>query len=260
MIMAPEWQPDLYLRFADERLRPALDLMTRLPDCSPRTVFDLGCGAGNVTRLLARRFPSAEIVGIDSSIAMLERARQLAPECRFEQADLATWQPRQPPDLIFSNAALHWLQNHETLLPRLLRSLAANGLLAIQMPAMHDAPLREMQAILAARAPWRERLAGINSAPPILEPEAYWDLLGSLAGRLELWETIYWHRLRGEDAVAHWAAGSSLRPYLDPLSDAERASFLAEYALLLRPHYPPRADGSTWLPFRRLFLAAEAAR
>ncbi len=250
------WDPEQYLRFADERLRPALDLLARVDLPAPARVIDLGCGAGNVTALLARRFPKAEVTGVDASETMLAKARTVAPGCRFVAADIGTWNPDAPPDLIYSNAALHWLGGHETLFPRLLSLLAPGGVLAVQMPAMHDAPLRRLQPEVAASGPWASHLRGIGSARGLLAPERYWDLLRPHAAALEMWQTIYMHALQGEDAVGEWASGSSLRPFLDKLPEDLRSAFRAAYAAALRPHYPRRPDGTTLLPFRRLFIVA----
>jgi trans-aconitate 2-methyltransferase len=276
------WDPGQYLRFSDQRLRPALDLMAQVPLTVPRQIVDLGCGAGNVTAILQQRFPSAEVTGVDGSAAMREKARAAAPACRFEQGDFATWVPHGTPhwspegspegstggsppghpaiapDLIYSNAALQWVGGHATLFPRLMSLLAAGGVLAVQMPAMHDAPLRRLQYEVAAHGPWAERLASHVSAPPILDAAAYWDLLRPHAAGLDIWETVYLHPLSGEDAVVEWAAGSSLRPFLEPLEPAQQVAFRSAYAEALRPHYPRRTDGTTLLPFRRLFLIAVA--
>ncbi len=254
------WDPAQYLRFSDQRLRPALDLLGQVPLTAPGRVVDLGCGAGNVTCILKQRFPAAEVTGVDSDAAMLEKARAAAPACRFERGDFATWTPAGQStaalDLIFSNAALQWVGAHATLFPRLMSLLVPGGVLAVQMPAMHDAPLRRLQYAVAAEGPWAERLASHASAPPILDPPGYWDLLRPLVARLDIWETTYLHPLTGEDAVVEWAAGSSLRPFLEPLDPAQRAAFRGAYAEALRPHYPRRADGTTLLPFRRLFMIA----
>jgi trans-aconitate 2-methyltransferase len=252
------WDPARYLRFSDQRLRPALDLLGQVPLTAPRLVVDLGCGAGNVTAILKQRFASAEVTGVDGSAAMLEKARTAAPACRFEQGDFATWQPAAAPDLIFSNAALHWVGEHTALFARLMSLLAPEGVLAVQMPAMHDAPLRRLQYAVAAQGPWAERLASHASAPSILDAAGYWDLLRPLAASLDIWETVYLHPLAGEDAVVEWAAGSSLRPFLEPLEPDQQVAFRRAYAEALRPHYPRRADGTTLLPFRRLFLIAVA--
>jgi trans-aconitate 2-methyltransferase len=252
------WDPQQYLRFADERLRPALDMLARVPLEAPARVVDLGCGAGNITAILKRRFPAAEVIGIDGSTAMLEKARTVAPNCKFVAADIAAWTPDSPPDLIFSNAALHWVGGHEALFPRLLSMLAPHGVLAVQMPAMHDAPLRRKQLEVAAEGPWAEVLRGRVSARDILTAGEYWDLLRPRAAVLDIWETAYLHALTGEDPVVEWAAGSSLRPFLEPLTPELQAGLRRAYADALRPHYPRRADGTTLLPFHRLFMLATA--
>ncbi len=257
--MATVWDPAQYLRFSDERLRPALDLLAQVPLSAPRRVIDLGCGPGNVTAVIRARFPDADVTGLDNSASMLERARRDVPDCRFEQADASSWMPPAPPDLIYSNAALHWLGGHETLLPRLVSLLAPGGCLAVQMPAMHDAPLRALQQEVAARGRWASLLACVGSAPPILDPGAYWDLLRPVTASLDLWDTTYMHALQGDDAVVQWAMGTSLRPFLAPLAGGMRADFLAAYAEAIRPHYPKRADGTTLLPFRRRFIIATLA-
>lgn len=255
---ATGWDPGQYLRFSGERLRPALDLLAHVPLNEPPRVVDLGCGAGNVTAILKQRFPRADVTGIDGSAAMLDRARQAARDCRFVQADIAAWQPDAAPDLIYSNAALHWVGNHGAVFPRLLSLLAPGGVLAVQMPAMHEAPFRRLQHAVAAHGPWAEALRGYASARDILTAVEYWDLLKPRAAALDMWETTYLHALQGEDAVVEWAAGSSLRPFLEPLPPALQAAYRQAYAEALRPHYPRRADGATLLPFRRLFIIAKA--
>jgi trans-aconitate 2-methyltransferase len=254
------WDPAQYLRFSNERLRPALDLLAQVPLTDPARVVDLGCGAGNVTAILKQRYAGADVLGVDGSEAMLAKARASAPACRFTQGDFATWTPEQAPDLIYSNAALHWVTNHEKLFPHLISLLPRDGVLAVQMPAMHDAPLRALQYEVAAQGPWAAALAGVGSAPPILSPGAYWDLLRPRCAALDMWETIYMHALEGEEAAVQWARGTSLKPFLDALpEDGLRAGYLAAYAEAVRPHYPRRADGVTLLPFRRLFLVARLA-
>jgi trans-aconitate 2-methyltransferase len=254
MAANPGWNPEQYLRFSAERLQPAIDLISRISHPGALQVVDLGCGAGNALPLLAARFPDAELTGVDGSAEML--AQTAAGGFPVQQADIAEWRPERPLDVVFSNAALHWLPGHETLFPRLLGSLAPGGTLAVQMPAMHDAPLRALQVEVAAQGPWAERLRGMASAPPILSAGAYYDLLRPRCASLDLWFTEYVHVLTGPDPVMQWAMGSSLRPYLDQLEEAQKPGFLAAYAEALRPHYPTRADGSVLLPFRRLFILA----
>lgn len=250
-----DWDPRQYLRFADERLRPAVDLVARMAHPCPRRVIDLGCGTGSALPLLAARFPEAEVMGVDRSPAMLAKARSTG--FATQQAEIASWSPAASVDVIFSNAALHWLPDHARLFPKLLDALSPGGILAVQMPAMHNAPVRALQQQIASSGPWAGRLEGIASAPPILEPEAYYDLLSERASSLEIWATEYLHVLRGQDPVVQWASGTSLRPYLDALPAGEQTGFIAAYAKALRPHYPPRADGTVLLAFRRLFIIAK---
>jgi trans-aconitate 2-methyltransferase len=253
---AAAWDPAQYLRFADERLRPALDLLLRVTLEAPARVVDLGCGPGNVTAVLRQRFPAADVIGVDGSAAMLEKARAATPGCRFEQADFFQWRPDQSLDLIYSNAALQWVGEHAALFPRLLSFLAPGGVLAIQMPAMHDTPLRRVPYDIAASGPWAERLRGVTSAPGVLSAAAYWDVLRPHVASLDMWQTTYMHALAGENAVLEWTSGSSLRPFLDRLPDEQKAAFRQAYAEAVRPHYPRRADGATLLPFHRLFMVA----
>jgi trans-aconitate methyltransferase len=156
--LTPGWDPAKYLEFAGPRLRPALDLLARVPLGAPATVYDLGCGAGNVTRLLAERWPAAAVTGVDGSPAMLRTAREAAPAVTWEEADLGTWHPTRPADLLFSNAALHWLDDHARLFPRLIGDLAPGGVLAVQMPRNHGAPSHTEMVAAAEAGPWRERL------------------------------------------------------------------------------------------------------
>lgn len=254
--VATSWDPAVYLRYGDERLRPALDLLARIDADAPARVVDLGCGPGNVTAILKRRWPGAAVLGIDGSAAMLEKARAAAPDCTFAQADFGTWTAAAPADVIYTNAALHWLDGHAALFPRLLAQLAPGGVLAVQMPAMHAAPIRALQHTVAAEGPWAKLLRDVGGAPPILEPGQYWDILRPISSELDIWETIYLHALTGADAAVQWASGTSLRPFLDPLPADLRAQFVAAYSEAIAPHYPRRADGTTLLPFRRLFILA----
>jgi trans-aconitate 2-methyltransferase len=248
------WDASQYLRFEDERLRPALDLMARIAHPGPARVVDLGCGAGNALPALAARFPGAAVTGVDGSAAMLAKAE--ATGFATQQAEIAAWSPPAPVDVLFSNAALQWLGGHEALFPRLLSCIAPGGVLAVQMPSMHAAPLRAEQDRIARSGPWAATLARVASAPPVLAPGGYYDLLRPRVAALDLWVTEYVHVLRGEDPVVQWAMGTSLRPYLDALQGTQRDGFLAAYRAAMRAAYPPQPDGVVLLPFRRLFILA----
>ena len=253
------WDPSQYLRFADERARPAVDLLARVALESPTIVYDLGCGAGNVTRLLRLRWPTAFITGVDSSSDMLERARDTLPSVQWVNADLAEWRAPQAAHLIYSNAALHWLGGHEQLFPTLMGSLAEGGVLAVQMPRNFAAPSHTSITEVIRGGPWRERLEGLMRAS-VRDPSFYYDLLRPHAAALDIWETEYVHVLSGPDPVKEWTKGSALKPFLDALEGSERERFESEYAALVRRAYPPRADGHTLFPFRRLFIVATRGR
>lgn len=251
-----QWDPQQYLRYADERLRPALDLMGRVPLETPDSVLDLGCGPGNVTRILKQHWPDAVVTGVDASPEMLDKARASVPECRFALGSFADYTPESPPALIYSNAALHWLGDHDHLFPRLMGLLPKGGVLAVQMPGMHAQPLRALQNEIAANGPWAEQLADVDAARAILEPGQYWDLLRPLSSTLDMWETTYMHALQGDNAAVQWALGTSLKPFMDRLDGPQKDAFLAAYSAAMAPCYPRRADGSTLLPFRRVFMVA----
>ena len=253
------WDPGQYLQFREARLRPALDLLARiLPAVPPGLVVDLGCGPGNLTSRLAERWPDAEVIGVDSSPAMLADARREHPGLTWVEADLATYEPPRPADVVFTNAALHWLPDHEHLLPTLLGRVAPDGVLAVQVPAEWDAPSHTEGFAIAASPWWRDRLSVHLPEQPLLTPAQYLDVLLPLAADVDCWTTTYHHVLEGPDPVVEWFKGSFLREFLSRLDDADGAAFVADYAEAMRRWYPPRPDGRTVLPFRRLFLVARA--
>jgi trans-aconitate 2-methyltransferase len=259
------WDPGQYLRYADHRLRPALDLIERIPSPSPRTIYDLGCGTGNVTRLLAARWPAATVTGMDHSREMLAQAAgEPAPApgpapraIRWVEADLRDWRPENQADLLFSNATLHWLPDHQALFPLLVSWLAPGGCLAVQMPRSWGLPShRLMRETLAERDLGSAELRRSLERVPVEEPSAYYELLAPRTAHLDIWETEYLQALEGPDPVLEWVKATGLRPVLLTLSEAEKKEFLRAYAARLRYAYPPSADGRTLYPFRRLFLVA----
>jgi trans-aconitate 2-methyltransferase len=255
------WSPEQYLRFAAPRLRPALDLLARIALEAPARICDLGCGAGNVTAWLARRWPGSRITGVDASAEMLAEAARELPGVQWVQADLARWRPEAPVELIYSNAALHWLPDHDALLPSLVASLAAGGVLAVQMPRNFDAPSHTAIAQSVRAGPWRARLEPLLAPAPVAEPRHYHALLAPLAAELDIWQTEYLHRLEGADPVKEWTKGTWLKSFLDALGDdpSQRDAFEADYAARVRRAYPREADGATLLPFKRLFIVLRKA-
>lgn len=254
--MAP-WNPAQYLKFEDERTRPPRDLLAQVPLQKARLVVDLGCGPGNSTELLVERFPEAEVVGLDTSAAMLEAARKRLPGTRFELADASTFTLPEPADLIFANAVLQWVPDHATLFPRLMSLLAPGGVLAVQMPDNLAQPSHASMRDAARSGPWAEKLkdaAGFRTDLP--STGDYYDLLVPQAARVDIWHTIYNHPLDGHDAIVEWVKSTGLRPFIDPLDEGERAAYLKAYRDLLVAPYPLRLDGKVLLPFPRLFILA----
>ncbi len=254
-----DWDPAQYLKFAGERLRPALDLLARIPVATPRTVVDLGCGAGNLAPMFMQRWPQARLLGVDSSSQMLARARADYPQVAFVQADFATWRPDQPVDVLYSNAALHWLSGHDVLFPALLETVAPGGWMAVQMPRNFAASSHTCVIDTIEQGPWRSRLEPVLRRNPVGTPRDYWRLLHDRTAALDIWEIEYQQVLKGDNPVAEFIKGSWLKQFLDRLEEPERSAFEASYRERVRTAYPPEADGSTLFPFRRLFILAQRA-
>ena len=255
-----DWNPELYRRYEDERTRPARELLARVGLTDATRVYDLGCGPGNSTELLVERFPGAAVVGTDNSEAMLASARKRLPACQFELSDITQWQPSaesDPPDLIYANAALQWVPDHETLLPRLFASLAPGGVLAIQMPDNRDEPTHRLMREVATLDPWASTIGNAAMVrTKILSLHAYYDLLARDAADVDVWRTAYQHPMDTPAAIVEWVRGTGLRPFVDPLSPAYREGFLAEYERRIALAYLPRSDRRLLLAFPRLFIVA----
>ncbi|MFJ7998509.1 trans-aconitate 2-methyltransferase [Streptomyces sp. NPDC096310] len=264
---APTWDPSQYLRHAGHRTRPFLDLLARIPDLPggpgkvPR-IADLGCGAGNVTALLAGRWPTARITGFDNSPEMLARAtaEYAGPTpgggtLDFRPGDATRWTPDEPYDLIVSNAALQWVPDHTDSFAAWTGALTPGGTFAFQVPGNFTAPSHTLLAELCAAPRWRDRLN--VRAIGVLDPEEYLTRLMDLGCETDVWETTYLQLLPGEDPVLDWVKGTALRPVLTALADDPAAAeeFTTAYRDLLRTAYPPGPHGTVF-PFRRLFAVA----
>ena len=257
----PTWQPDQYLQFEEERTRPCRDLVAQIRVEDARTVIDLGCGPGNSTAVLAERWPAARITGLDSSAQMLERARQSDARHEWIQAEIADWSnsAHAEYDVVFSNAALHWVTDHAAVYPRLFARVAEGGALAIQVPANLDEPAHRIMRDLAASPQWRDRFPKARVREWFVHDRSfYYDLLAPAGARsIGLWETTYIHVMPGAESIAEWYRATGMRPFLDALaSDADREQFMKDYTEAIRAEYRPRPDGRILFPFRRLFLVA----
>jgi trans-aconitate 2-methyltransferase len=255
--MTPGWDPDRYLRYADERGRPFLDLLARVGATAPHAVVDLGCGPATLTALLAERWPSARVSGLDSSAAMIAAARASYPGLDLAVEDLRTYLAGgpEPVDVLVSNATLQWVPGHLDLLPRLVDQVAPGGWFAFQVPGNFEEPSHVIRRELAAEEPYAAHTAGV-AVPDAFGPEVYLAALADLGCRVDAWETTYLHVLPGEDPVFTWVSGTGARPTIQALPDGLRERFVEDYKARLRTAYPAAPHG-TVLPFRRVFVVAQ---
>ncbi len=256
------WSAERYVAFEEERTRPARDLLAAIPRAQVGVAFDLGCGPGNSTELIAARFPTARITGIDSSPDMVAAARARLPTVRFEIADVRAWAHdagigSQAADLIVANAVLQWVPGHAELLPALAARLCPGGWLAVQVPDNLDEPAQKLMREIADDGPWRQKLVNADRSRVRIKCAAwYYRLLRESCSRVDVWRTTYYHPLAGTDAIVEWFKGTGLLPFLAPLDSAERADYLVRYRCAIERGYPTSSDGTVLLPFPRLFIVA----
>ena len=250
------WEPDVYLRFADHRERPGYEMLTRIPEIAPRSIVDLGCGTGTLTGALAARWPTATVVGIDSSAEMIAEASATPHDVEWHMTDITTWEPARPFDLIYSNATLHWLDDHQQLFPRLRSYLAPGGVLAVQMPDNWRAPTHRVLVDTIDNGDWpraardalmRDRLSAPGDYAQWVQPS-----------EVDMWRTTYFQELEGEDPVWTWVSGSILVPVLAAMNATERSDFEHAVKNAYRMAYPQGPNNTTTVGFSRLFLVARA--
>ncbi|MGV1007776.1 MAG: methyltransferase domain-containing protein [Dermatophilaceae bacterium] len=256
--MAHVWDPDRYLWYAGERGRPFVEMLARVDATHPETIVDLGCGPGHLTALLARRWPEARVVGIDSSPQMIERARaDHGRQASYTVEDLRQWTPDEPVDVLVSNATLQWVPRHLSVLPRLVAAVAPGGWFAFSVPGNFTEPSHTLPRDLAAQAPYAAYTASV-ATPDAHGPHVYFRALSDLGCEVDAWETTYLHVLRGPDPVFEWISGTAAGPTLQALPQPIRTSFAQELKQLLRRAYPAGTHG-TVLAFRRVFVVARRA-
>jgi trans-aconitate 2-methyltransferase len=255
----PVWDPNLYLKYASERTRPAADLIAQIRLENPMRIVDLGCGPGNSTEQLRRRWPQAEITGVDNSPEMLAKAKAMHPDWQWVLCDIEGWKPEPAADLVFSNAALHWVPGHATLFRSLIGGVAPGGALAAQMPNNFDSPTHTIMQEVAAKGDprWNKALVGAAESSSVQTPAFYYDVLRKHASEVDIWETEYQHVMEGPKAIFEWIRGTGMRPYMDRLPDDEQRQLFAEMCLeRFQEAYPPNDQGKVLFPFRRIFIVA----
>lgn len=255
----PAWDPNLYLRYANERARPAADLIAQIRVKSPARIVDLGCGPGNSTEQLQQRWPEAAITGVDNSPEMLAQAKNNHPTWQWLLSDIETWKPDAPVDLIFSNAAFHWVPGHATLFRGMISNVNAGGALAVQMPNNFHSPVHSiMQEVALGGDPrWGKAMAAVPGTFTVQPAAFYYDVLRKHTSRVDIWETEYQHVMDGPKAIFDWIHGTGMRPYLDRLPDAEQKRLFEEMCLEgFQEAYKPNDQGKVLFPFRRMFVVA----
>jgi trans-aconitate 2-methyltransferase len=254
-----DWRPEDYLRFGDERSRPARDLVAGIPLKAPELVYDLGCGPGNSTALLYEAYPQAKLVGLDTSKTMLAKARKDLLQIQFIEADISAWPGEPDADLLYANASFHWVPDHVSVMLRLLKGLKAGGVLALQMPDNMGEPSHQLMCEIAEAGPWAKALRHAAGSREIIRtPNEYYTLLKPHCRSLDIWHTAYTHVLDGVQGIVDFFSTTGLRPYLDPLDKALRGKFIDAYRANLAKAYPEFPDGKVLMRFPRIFLVAQA--
>ena len=252
------WQPDVYLTFEKERTQPSIDLVNRIELDDPKRIIDIGCGPGNSTMILRSRWPDAEIIGLDNSETMISEASSKYPDITWllrdasdDLSDLGTF------DLVFSNAAIHWIPEQEKLLQKLFGMLKKNGVFAAQIPNTAHLPFRTEIERLVKSKRWESFFVGFVPPFSMHSADYYYDILCRLTTRLVLWQTDYYHVMDSHLDIVKWSSGTALQPYVEHLADDSAvAGFKEEYALLMKAAYPPQPNGKILFPFSRVFFVA----
>jgi trans-aconitate 2-methyltransferase len=254
-----DWNPHLYLKFDRERTQPAIDLISRIRLTEPGRIADVGCGPGNSTLALARRWPDSDLIGIDNSPAMIAKAGNDFPFINWQLLDAGVDELPGNCDVVFSNAAIQWIPDHPALLRKFRNMLCSGGVLAVQVPRFFDMPLGRVISALAAREPWAAKMAAVSRLFTIHGASEYYEMLSPLFATVELWETDYVHVMESHHVILEMVRSTGLKPYLDSLdSNTDTAAFEQLVFTEMKDHYPTAINGKVLFPFKRLFFIAAA--
>ncbi|MBN2440253.1 MAG: methyltransferase domain-containing protein [Spirochaetales bacterium] len=252
-----DWNPEHYLQFRSERTQPSIDLISRIEFDNPSLILDIGCGPGNSTRVLAERWPQSHVIGLDNSETMIEKAKNDYPEMEWILAEAATYEPERKADILFSNAAIQWMDHHDTLLQKFYHLLSDNGLLAVQVPLFRDMPLGKCIDRIARDTRWKYQLEDVSTLLTIHNYSFYYDILSSLFNSTEVWETHYMHVLDSHLSILEMIRSTGLKPYLSRLADdIPKKKFEQEVLKSIEEDYPIQKNGKVIFPFHRLFFIA----
>lgn len=249
------WNPELYLKFNEERTQPAIDLATRINILSPKNIIDIGCGPGNSTQVLSRKWPDSKIIGIDNSTAMIESAEKNHPEMEWKVTDASKLKTETKYDIVFSNAAIQWIPNHEKLISSLVDLLTDNGALAIQVPQYFTMPASKAIESVSLKQKWKNQISGATDVFTFHSNDFYYNTLQAKVKSIVMWETSYFHIMPSHQAIVEMLKSTGIRPFLDML-DTEKEKFEFEKDVLneITKAYPAQKDSNILFPFKRLFF------
>jgi trans-aconitate 2-methyltransferase len=253
-----DWNPELYLKFGKERIQPSIDLVSRISFDNPENILDIGCGPGNSTQVLNERWPNSKILGIDNSLAMIEKAKNDYPNQEWMLSDAGKDNIPGKYDIVFSNATFQWIPNHLKLLKKIRDILFKNGVIAVQIPLFLDMPLRQSIEKISQNIRWSEQTKGVSNLFTIHSYKEYYDFLADLFIKIDMWETHYMHIMDSQKAILEMIRSTGLKPYLERLeTDKDKNEFEQMVLNEIKKEYPNQENGKVLFPFKRLFFIAE---
>lgn len=251
-----DWSSEQYLKFKKQRTQPAVDLAERIAADQPKNILDIGCGPGNSTAVLKERFPGADILGVDNSENMIDKAKASYPDLDFRICDITCELDKLDTyDVIFSNACLQWIPNHREFIPAFFGKLNEKGVLAVQIPMNGEEPLFKIMSKVIAEPRWNFSDMNIEINETLL-PEEYFDILSSCTESFDIWETVYYHRMPSIEAMVEWVKGTRLRPYINALDKSNAKLLENEIAERAAEIYGKQKNGEIIFKFRRFFFTA----
>jgi trans-aconitate 2-methyltransferase len=255
MAQRKDWNPDLYLKYGNERTQPSIDLIGKINiSFQPKSILDVGCGPGNSSQALLQRWPDAVLTGIDNSVNMIEKAKTTYPDNTWIVADASKYTSNTIYDIVFSNATIQWIPDHEKLFKRLFNLINNQGVLAIQVPRFNEMAVSKVIQKVAGRAKWKEPTKGCGDLLTHHDYKYYYDLISKDYKSVEFWQTDYIHILESQYAIIEWIRSTAIRPYLDCLKDEEKPLFEKELLAEIKNDYPIQKSGKVFFPFKRLFM------
>lgn len=254
-----DWNSEQYLKFKKERTQPSIDLVSRITIENPKRIIDIGCGPGNSTAQLKKRYPNAYILGVDYSENMIEKAKSSYEDIDFMLFDATTDFDKLNDkfDIVFSNACIQWVPNHKKLLKDMMGILSPNGMLAVQVPSQHEMPIHTIVETVTTNSKWKDKITNRRNFYTLAE-EDYFNLLTEISDDFSMWKTIYYHRLPSQQSIVEWYKSTGLKPYLEQLSEDDKPEFEADILNEVKKVYPVQNNGEVIFKFHRLFFTAHS--